>query len=231
MQGDSEPTATAGDEAASMFWRLLLVAVAMTTSTGVVWYLGLAGMRAGAVRAFAALAAVGAGLTWLLLRRSSSLRVVLGAVMLVSAAVTVRLVSVAPIMPDRLLGAYPPEAIPVGAQHRETRAFGDTIGLSGDPSVIRWYEVPVDDAVLERQIRHALQRSGWRLRPPVTNIFDFEAVSPDGRFRASIAVGVESAKRRFESGSDEPLPRSAGHTIVEVAIRLHDGLEPPRRSR
>lgn len=207
----------------SLVWRVLVFGLAMAVLVGVVWYLGIAGMRAGAVRAFVVLGAMGAALAWLLLRRSSRFPLILAAVMVACACLAASLAAVAPIMHDRLLASYPAEAVPVGAQHRETRKFGDTIGISGAPSVIRWYEVAGSDPMLERQIRDALQRQGWRVRRPRTGLFDFVAVDPTGQLEAAVAVGVESPSQRFESGSDEPLPRSEGSTIVEVSIGLHHG--------
>ena len=96
------------------------------------------------------------------------------------AVLTLLLVVTAPLMPDRLLAAFPADVIPQDAVVRETRLTG--------PSAIQWYEVAGEPDAIEDALRRDLRAHGWSIDKPADSMVDVRAVSPDGRLDAAIGL-------------------------------------------
>lgn len=202
-------------------WRVAVLVVVIIALAFATWLFGFAGMRLGALRAGTLLIAVPAALTWLLYRGRATQPPAVVWVAAIGAVLTVALVVTAPLMPDRLLAAFPAEVVPEDAVVRETVLFGNSgLQLTG-PSATRWYEVSGDPDRVEAAVRRDLQARGWTISDLEDPMFDFEATSPDRAVDATIAVGVPSQRQRFESGSNEPLPQDPSNTILEVGVRVH----------
>lgn len=194
----------------------IITVVVVGIATGA-WALGLAGRRFGvALTAAASLPAL--GLTWLLFRGSEDLRGALITMGVLLTILTAGLRALAPIMPDRMFAEMPASAVPDDAVLRDEAGSGGGFCLSSPCAWgVRWYEARGSDADVEKAVRDGFAAGGWKIRNR-GRIGDFEAINPDRTIEAAVDVGVESAPRRFEAGSTEPLPRRDGATIVEISL-------------
>lgn len=202
-------------------WRIALLIGVLLPLTITMWIMGVAGMRAGLLRAGLVMIGVPVVLTWLLYRRRPTLAPALVWAGVVGAALTLVLWVAAPVMPDRLLAEFPAEAVPEGAVQRETATFGDGLQIMGRSSAIRWYEVPGQPRDVEAAVRRDLIAAGWSVEDIEDPLFDFRAVNPNATVEAAVAVGVDTPKQRYEQGSTEPLPRNPGNTILEISVAQH----------
>ena len=202
-------------------WRLAVLVVVLVPLTIAMWLLGVAGMRLGLARAGAVMGGVLVTVTWVLYRRRPTLLPALAWAGIVAAAVTLLLWASAPVMPDRLLAAFPAEAVPEAAVHRETRTFGSGLQITATSSAIRWYEVPGDPEQVRAGVRQALEDAGWTIEQSADPLFDFRATNPNATVDAAVKVGVDTPRQRFEAGSTEPLPRHPANTILEIGVGVH----------